>query len=140
MPKCSRRPIDNVALARRGIDAVQDQGVPEEHTERRNGVDQQAAKNISIGKNPGRFLAHAQQLCPQIVLDLGPIETPVNRQRRHQVGAEENAMVLFNVLEFDGEAVGGRPDLILGQQQRRRIPFFAPPAEDGFGSAPTARV
>lgn len=42
-------------------------------------------------------------------------------------------MVLFNILEFDGEAVGGGPNLVLGEQQRRRIPFFTPPAEDGFG-------
>ena len=44
-------------------------------------------------------------------------------------------MVLANIVEFDGETIGGSFQFVFGEQQRRRIALLAPPAEYGLDGA-----
>ena len=44
--------------------------------------------------------------------------------------AVEQAVLALDVVELDGEAVGGGAEFVLGQQQRRGAALLAPPAED----------
>ena len=85
----------------------------EKHAERRDRIGQQAAQDIFIREHSRRFLAQPQQFRAQIVLHLGAIKTSVDRERGNHVGAVQDAMVLFDVLEFDREAIRGRLDFML---------------------------
>ncbi len=69
------------------------------------------------------------------MLHLGAVEGSVDRERRNHIGAVKNTMVLFDVVEFDGETVGGGPNLVFRQQEGCRVTLLPPPAEDRFSGA-----
>ena len=48
-------------------------------------------------------------------------------------------MLALDIVELDGEAVGGGDHFVLGEQQRGRAALLAPPAEDVLAGGEFAR-
>jgi hypothetical protein len=67
------------------------------------------------------------------MLHLCPVERIIYLEVLDHVFAEENPVMVTDVMEFDGEAVGGSLELAPGEEQGRRISLLAPPAEQGGG-------
>ena len=92
-----------------------------------------------VGEHAGGLLPQAQQLGAQIVLHLGAIKTSVHHQRRRPRLCRKAVVLALNVVELDGETIGGSRHFPLGEQQRRRVAVFAPPAENGLARGEFAR-
>src|ERR1017187_10946058 len=130
--------LDYLALLRGRVDAVEDERVAEQHAERRNGIQQQSAQQVGIGKHARSFLAQAEDFGAEVMLHLRAIKGIVDDQGSDDVEAEEQLVVALDVVELDGEAVSGGGHFVFSQQQRRRAALFAPPAEDVFAGAELA--
>ena len=64
------------------------------------------------------------------MLHLGAGERVLDAQRRDAVLAVKQAMLALDIVELNGEAVGGSDQFLLGKQQRGGTALLAPPAED----------
>src|ERR1019366_2360469 len=78
------------------------------------------------------LLADAEELGAQIVLHLGAVEGVLNQQRRDDVFPVEQAVLALDIVELDGEAVGGGGQLALAEEEGGRAALLAPPAKDGL--------
>ena len=72
------------------------------------------------------------------MLHLRAIKSIVHHERGDDVAAEQQLVVALDVVELDGEAIGGGGDFVFGEQQRRGAALLAPPAEDVFAGAKLA--
>ena len=79
----------------------------EEDAESGERIEQQAAQQVRVGEHAGGLLAKAQQLGAQIVFHLGAVEGVVHLQAGDHVFAVEHHVLPLDVVELDGETIGG---------------------------------
>jgi hypothetical protein len=103
---------EDIALEGGGGDVVKNEGVAEEDAKGGKGIEEEAAEEVGIGEESTGLLTEAEEFGAKVVFDLG---------------------VALDIVEFDGEAIGGGEELVLGEEERGGVALLAPPAEGLLG-------
>ena len=95
------------------VAAGEPDGVAEEHAEGGDRIEHQAEQQVVVGQHAAGLLAQAQELGAQFVLHLGAVEGVVDRQAGDDVLAVQHWRRSADVVELDGETVGGGCDFLV---------------------------
>src|SRR5450755_1589071 len=106
-----------IAFRSRRIEAAENEGVAKEHAEGGHAIQQHAAQEVGIGEHATGLLADAEEFGPKIVLHLGAVEGVVDGQSGDDVLAVEETVLALDIVELDGEAVGGADQFVLGEKE-----------------------
>ena len=129
MPKASPARRITRASNRCVAGAAEDERVAEEHAEGGYRIQQHAAQQIGISKHSRGLLADAEEFGAQFVLHLGAVERVLDTQRCRSRPYREEAVLALDIVEFDGEAVRGGNQFLLGKQQRGRTALLGATSE-----------
>jgi len=128
-----------VGLSRRLFIEV-DERVTEQNEDAGAGVGGSSAESGFVFVSEEKVLAELEEDGAKVVFDLNAMEIHGDGDGGNDVSAEENAVVLLHVEEFNGENIGGGGELRGGEEKRRRfVLVFAPPLDGGGNAGKFAR-
>jgi hypothetical protein len=124
---------EGIALREGGVAAGDEQDVAAEVGEGGNGIGHKTEQEVVVVEDARGFLAEAEELGAELIFELGAVVAGVDLEGGDEVFAVQDFVAAADVVELDGEAVGGGGELVAGEKQRGGIVLLAPPAEDGLG-------
>src|ERR1035437_9905050 len=75
-----------------------------------------STQQVGMGEHAAGLLADAEEFGAQVVLHLGAVEGIVDGQRGDDIFTVEEAVLALDIVELDGEAVGGSDQFVLGEE------------------------